>query len=326
VCTNIIHLKDKVLTYYGGNYDSYIQVRFEKEENQMKMYKKEQDEVANMKEFIARFGHGTKKLARMGKSMEKRLAHRVEAGLTEAVTKDRIVKFIFFPCGDIPPPVLAFNDVSFGYDPTKPLYQHLDLSIDLDSRIALVGPNGAGKSTLIKLMAGVLSPTEGMVRAHNKLNIARFHQHLTDILDVKMTPLDFFLREFPMVDGQVNTFEMVRSQIGRFGITGKTQSSNIETMSDGQKSRLVFAWLAHKNPHMLLLDEPTNHLDIESIDSLADALSMYEGGMVLVSHDFRLISQVAEEIWECRDGKIIKWEGTIQEYKARLKKQVMEDA
>jgi len=169
-----------------------------------------------------------------------------------------------------------------------------------------------------------MRPTAGMVRAHNKLNIARFHQHLTDVLDLKATPLDFFLKEFPMVDGQVNTFEMVRSQIGRFGITGKTQSSAIETMSDGQKSRLVFAYLAYKNPHMLLLDEPTNHLDIESIDSLADAINMFEGGMVLVSHDFRLIGQVAEEIWECRDGQIIIWKGSIQEYKAKLKQQVMD--
>jgi ATP-binding cassette subfamily F protein 2 len=261
----------------------------------------------------------------MGKSMEKRLAHRVEAGLTEAVTKDHNVVFRFFECGELSPPVLAFNDVAFGYNPAKPLYQHLDLSIDLDSRIALVGPNGAGKSTLLKLMAGELSSTEGMVRAHNKLNIARYHQHIQDLLDVKLTPLDFFLKEFPMMEGQVNTFEMARSQIGRFGVTGKTQTSPIETMSDGQKSRLVFAWLAYKRPQLLLLDEPTNHLDIESIDSLADALNEFEGGLVLVSHDFRLISQVAEEIWECRDGKVVRWGGTIQQYKQKLKAQVMED-
>lgn len=113
----------------------------------MKQYKKEQQEVADMKDFIARFGsscrvlsltlssliliillgHGTKKLARMGKSMEKRLAHRLEAGLTEAVTADRITTFRFFECGELAPPVLAFNDVAFGYDPSKPLYSHLDV-------------------------------------------------------------------------------------------------------------------------------------------------------------------------------------------------------
>jgi len=101
----------------------------------------------------------------------------------------------------------------------------LQLSIDLDSRIALVGPNGAGKSTLIKLMAGVLSPTEGMVRAHNKLKIARYHQHITDIMDVKLSPLEFFMKEFPIIDGQTNTYEMARSQIGRFGVTGNSLRS-----------------------------------------------------------------------------------------------------
>lgn len=92
--------------------------------------------------------------------------------------------------------------------------------MDLDSRIALVGPNGAGKSTLLKLMCDELTPTSGMVRAHNKLIIARYHQHLTDILDVKLSPLEFFLKEFPMVEGTPNTIERARSQIGRFGVTG----------------------------------------------------------------------------------------------------------
>jgi len=133
------------------------------------------------------------------------------------------------------------------------------------------------------------------------------------------------LKEYPKIDDQLNTPDMARSEIGRFGITGKTQTSPIATMSDGQKSRLMIAWIAYQNPHLLLLDEPTNHLDIETIDSLADAINLFEGGMVLVSHDFRLISQVADDIWECRDGRITRWPGTIQEYKERLRKQILAD-
>jgi len=84
----------------------------------------------------------------------------------------------------------------------------------------------------------------------------------------------------------------------------------------------VLAWLAYQKPHMLLLDEPTNHLDIETIDALAEALNYFEGGMILVSHDFRLINQVAEEIWICEHQTITKWKGDIISYKEHLKKQI----
>jgi len=96
-------------------------------------------------------------------------------------------------------------------------------------------------------------------------------------------------------------------------------------LSDGQKSRVVFAWLAWKNPQLLLLDEPTNHLDMETIDVLADAINEFDGGVVLVSHDFRLINQVAEEIWEVKNQAVKRWEGDIIQYKEQLRKQISED-
>ena len=94
-------------------------------------------------------------------------------------------------------------------------------------------------------------------------------------------------------------------------------------LSDGQRCRVVFAYLATQAPHLLLLDEPTNHLDIETIDALADALVEFEGGVVLVSHDFRLISQVAEEIWVCEKETVTKWEGGILKYKEHLKEKIL---
>ena len=117
----------------------------------------------------------------------------------------------------------------------------------------------------------------------------------------------------------------MRSAIGRYGITGRRQTSTIRTLSDGLKSRIIFAWLAFKGPHMLLLDEPTNHLDLETIDALADAINAWDGGMVLVSHDFRLIDQVAKEIWEVDDGRIIQYKGDIQAYKRDLQKKLNRD-
>lgn len=113
-----------------------------------------------------------------------------------------------------------------------------------------------------------------------------------------------------------------RAYIGRYGITGRMQTTKIGQLSDGQKSRIVFAMMCMKNHNLLLLDEPTNHLDIEAIDSLAEALLKYKGGMVLVSHDFRLIDQVANEIWVCEKQKVTPWKGTIREYKALLAKKM----
>ncbi|XP_020593668.1 ABC transporter F family member 1 [Phalaenopsis equestris] len=314
VCTNIIHMQSKKLKMYTGNYDQYIQTRSELEENQMKQYRWEQDQISAMKEYIARFGHGSAKLARQAQSKEKTLAKMERGGLTEKVVKDRVLIFHFTDVGKLPPPVLQFVEVSFGYTPDNLIYKNIDFGVDLDSRIALVGPNGAGKSTLLKLMTGDLIPLDGMVRRHNHLRIAQFHQHLAEKLDLEMSALLFMMREYPG-----NEEEKMRAAVGRFGLTGKAQVMPMKNLSDGQRSRVIFAWLAWRQPHMLLLDEPTNHLDIETIDSLAEALNSWDGGMVLVSHDFRLINQVAEEIWVCENQTVSRWEGDIIDFKNHLK-------
>ncbi|EFJ42281.1 hypothetical protein VOLCADRAFT_67235 [Volvox carteri f. nagariensis] len=315
VCTNIVHMQKKKLVYYTGNYDQYVQTRAELEENQMKRYKWEQEQISNMKEYIARFGHGSAKLARQAQSKEKTLAKMVRGGLTEKVESEKVIRIRFENVGKLPPPVLQFTDVAFGYSPDKVLYSHVDLGVDLDSRVAIVGPNGAGKSTLLKLMVGALEPLDGMVKRHNHLRIGQYHQHLTELLDPDLSPLEYMLKEYGRELGE----EKMRSVIGRFGITGQTQTLPIKNLSDGLKSRVVFAWLAHRTPHMLLLDEPTNHLDIETIDSLARAINEWDGGLVLVSHDFRLIGQVCNEIWEVGGGQVRRWQGDIQSYKAHLK-------
>lgn len=315
VCTNIIHMQSKKLKIYTGNYDQYVQTRGDLEENQMKQYKWEQEQIANMKEYIARFGHGSAKLARQAQSKEKTLAKMERGGLTEKVARDQVLVFRFPDVGKLPPPVLQFSEVTFGYTPETILYRNLDFGVDLDSRIALVGPNGAGKSTLLKLMTGELTPLDGMVKRHNHLRIAQYHQHLAEKLDLELPALQFMIKEYPG-----NEEEKMRASIGRFGLTGKAQVMPMKNLSDGQKSRVIFAWLAFRQPQMLLLDEPTNHLDIETIDSLAEALNEWDGGMVLVSHDFRLINQVAHEIWLCENQKVTRWEGDIMDFKKHLKK------
>ncbi|XP_011188962.1 ATP-binding cassette sub-family F member 2 [Zeugodacus cucurbitae] len=319
VCTNIIHLTNKRLKYYTGNYEAFVRTRMELLENQMKQYNWEQDQIAHMKNYIARFGHGSAKLARQAQSKEKTLAKMVAQGLTEKVTDDKVLNFYFPSCGTVPPPVIMVQNVSFRYNDTTPwIYKNLEFGIDLDTRLALVGPNGAGKSTLLKLLYGDLVPTSGMIRKNSHLRIARYHQHLHELLDLDASPLEYMMREFP----DVKEKEEMRKIIGRYGLTGRQQVCPIRQLSDGQRCRVVFAWLAWQVPHLLLLDEPTNHLDMETIDALADAINDFDGGMVLVSHDFRLINQVAEEIWVCENETVTKWKGNILDYKDHLKNKI----
>lgn len=169
------------------------------------------------------------------------------------------------------------------------------------------------------------------------------------------------LKSFP----EVKEREEMRKIIGRYGLTGRQQVRSrfktlkiiflltfsqlfkvcpIRQLSDGQRCRVVFAYLAWQVPHLLLMDEPTNHLDMETIDALvrrkkfknlklkfnlkflqADAINDFDGGMVLVSHDFRLINQVAEEIWICEKGTVTKWKGNILDYKDYLKKRIVKE-
>jgi len=137
------------------SYIFFFSFRMELLENQAKQYNWEQDQIAHMKNYIARFGHGSAKLARQAQSKEKTLAKMVAQGLTEKVVNDKVLNFYFPSCGTIPPPVIMVQNVSFRYNEDAPwIYKNLEFGIDLDTRIALVGPNGAGKSTLLKLLYG----------------------------------------------------------------------------------------------------------------------------------------------------------------------------
>jgi ATP-binding cassette subfamily F protein 2 len=318
VCTHTIHFTHKQkLEYYDGNYDQFVKTKSELEENQMKQYAWEQDQMKSMKEYIARFGHGTSKNAKQAQSKQKVLDKMVRGGLTTKPEVEKPMNFKFPDPGHLPPPVLAFHDVSFGYPNCEPLYTSVNFGVDLDSRVALVGPNGAGKTTLVKLMSGELMPSQGDIRPHGHLKIGRFTQHFVDVLQLDKTPLEFFDTVYPGTPR-----EEQRKYLGRFGISGKMQVQKMAELSDGQKSRVVFAKLGRDAPHILLLDEPTNHLDMESIDALAKAVNEFEGGLVLVSHDMRLISQVAKEIWICDHKTITMYQGDINNFKMDMRAQL----
>merc|ERR1712217_306574 len=329
VCTNIMQLTQKgTLVVWGGNYEQYMKTRTEYEKNQATKYKKEQDDIKHLQDFIRSCGTFAN-LRIQAESKQKIIDKMKEAGLTELPEQDPVYRFAFPPSEKLAPPVMAFSNVSFSYSGKKEdhLYEKLELGVDLDSRIALVGPNGAGKSTLLKLMLKDIEPTEGEVKRSGKLRIGHYNQHSEAVLDLEKAPLQFLKDLYPngivTKSGQQKMEEKAwRSKLGSFGITGEFQTRKMKTMSDGMRTRVVMLLISLVNPHVLLLDEPTNHLDMQCIDALAAAINNFSGGLVLVSHDFRLIGQVAKEIWACDKKSVKPWDGDIQSYKKHLKKSV----
>ncbi|KAH9049078.1 P-loop containing nucleoside triphosphate hydrolase protein [Lactarius hengduanensis] len=327
VCTNIMDLtQKKKMVYYTGNFTIYVRTKGENEVNQMKAYQKQQDEIAHIKKFIASAGTYAN-LVKQAKSKQKIIDKMEAAGLIEKVEVPKPLNFRFENVRKLPPPILAFNEVAFSYSGKKEdyLYKNLSFGIDMDSRIAILGANGTGKSTLLNLITSVLQPVEGTISKHANLKLSKYSQHSADQLPYGQAPLEYFQQlfaeKFPEKDLQA-----WRAQLGRFGLSGSHQTSPIRQLSDGLRNRVVFSQLAMEHPHILLLDEPTNHLDMSSIDALARAIKDYEGGVVIVSHDFRLISQVAEELWEVADHKIrnlTKDDITIVDYKRNLVRQSM---
>lgn len=319
VCTHIVRLDQtyKKLRYYSGNYDMYVQTRRDQDMVQMRQYEAEQRDIAEIKDFIARFGHGTAKLVRQAQAREKLLQKKLEAGLTPKPEEHPHYDWSFPDAGELPVPVLQIENISFAYPTGPELYSQVDFGIDLQTRVALVGPNGAGKTTLFKLITGDLIPTKGQVKRNMHLKISRFTQHFEDKLDLSMTPLDFFKQKVMPQE----PIEKIRPLLGRYGCSGSQQTQVMNQLSAGQKARIVFALIASEVPHLLLFDEPTNPLDMESIDALARCINSFKGGVVMISHDMRLISQCAQQIYICDEKKITRYEGDIMKFKLHTKKE-----
>ncbi|KAF2072970.1 hypothetical protein CYY_005710 [Polysphondylium violaceum] len=314
VCTDIIHLNNKKLDYYKGNYAVFEKTRSDRLKSQQRAFEAQQSQKKHIQAFIDRFRYNAKR-AKMAQSRIKQL-ERMDS--ISEVLDDPSVTLNFLEPEPISPPILQFQDVSFGYTPDKLLFKNLNLGIDMDSRVALVGANGAGKTTLLRLLCGELEETSGLVIRHGKLRFSRFSQHFVDQLDLSKSPLDNFLTKYPGTNPQV-----ARAHLGKFGLSGDIALRTVNTLSGGQKSRVVLSQIAYTRPHILLLDEPSNHLDIDTVDALCQALNEFEGGILLVTHDERLISLVCDEIWyfdgeEGEPKEVKPFDGDWTDYKRQV--------
>ncbi|KAJ2612067.1 ATP-binding cassette, regulator of translational elongation [Coemansia sp. RSA 1365] len=310
VATDIIHQHSEQLDQYRGNFQTFWSTREERRKNQMREYEAQMQQRAHLQDFIDRWRYNSKRAPQA--QMKIKILEKMPE--LEKPEDDKVVTFSFPDAEKISPPVLYMSEVTFGYSPEKKILQHVNIDMQMDTRVAIVGPNGAGKTTLLKLLIGKLDPTAGMVHRHGRLRIAYFSQHHVDQLDVTQTAVGHLKNMYPG-----NTDEEYRRHLGAFGISGMTGLQEIRTLSGGQKSRVTFAGLAVQQPHFLVLDEPTNHLDMESIDALTNALKQFNGGVVVVSHDERFIDSVCTEMWVCADGKVTKFAGEgIKDYKKMI--------
>eukprot|EP00743_Colponemidia_sp_Colp-15_P001951 GILK01002123.1.p1 GENE.GILK01002123.1~~GILK01002123.1.p1 ORF type:complete len:715 (+),score=135.70 GILK01002123.1:47-2146(+) len=310
VATDIVHFNEGTLQYYKGNYDTFEKTRAERLRQSKKAYEAQQQHVQHVQRFIDRFRYNAKRAG----LVQSRLKQLEKLELLEEVTDDPTLVFKFPPPERISPPVLKMEDVDFGYEGSSaPLLTHVDFGIDQDSRVAIVGPNGAGKSTLLKILVGELEASSGYVTRNSRVRISIFTQHHVDQLDLTATPVEFMANCFPGV-----VEEQLRSHLGSFGLSGPLALQPIFTLSGGQKSRVAFAVMTWTKPHIMILDEPTNHLDLDAVNALIMALSSFEGGVVLVSHDQHLISSVCDELWVVKDGSVRQFAGDFDEYKRTL--------
>lgn len=309
IATDIIYLNSQQLTYYTGNYDAYVRARTEKMKNVQRMAEAQANQKKHIQAFVDRFRYNANRAA----LVQSRIKKLEKMEVLPEMVEDPTINFTFPPATPLRPPIIQFTDVSFGYSPDKILFRDLNFSIDMESRVALVGENGQGKTTILNLIAGELQASSGIVFRHGRLRMAKFSQHHVDQLDLSLTPVQWLQVHHPGKE-----FGEYRAWLGKYGIQGDLAGQKIETLSGGQKSRVVFAHMAMLQPQIMVLDEVVNHLDIETVDALATALNEYTGGIILISHDERLISLVCDEVWIVHNGSVKKYESDFDSYKSKV--------
>ncbi|MBX4931735.1 ABC-F family ATP-binding cassette domain-containing protein [Rhizobium bangladeshense] len=304
---SIVHLDQKKLTFYRGNYDQFERQKAEADELQTKARAKNEAARKHLQSFIDRFKAKASK-ARQAQSRVKALERM---GTVAAVIEDH-VQPITFPEPEKQPasPIVAIQGGSVGYEPGKPILKNLNLRIDNDDRIALLGSNGNGKSTFAKFISGRLSPESGEVSLAPSLKIGFFAQHQLDDLIPEQSAVEHVRRLMP-----AEPEAKVRARVAQMGLATEKMATAAKDLSGGEKARLLMGLAAFHAPNLLILDEPTNHLDIDSRRALIEALNDYNGAVILISHDRHLIEATVDRLWLVNGGTVTTFEGDMDEYR-----------
>ncbi|HVV27233.1 MAG TPA: ABC-F family ATP-binding cassette domain-containing protein [Rhizomicrobium sp.] len=308
-CEFILHLERGKLKLYTGNYDTFVETRAAQRALDAAFARKQEAARAHMQAFVDRFKAKASK-ARQAQSRMKMLAKMAQV---EVPTDEHVAPIRIPPATPASPPLVTMDRASVGYEPGKPILTGLSFRFDPEDRVALLGKNGNGKSTLAKLLAGKLAPMSGELTPARKLVIGYFAQHQAEELDTAITPIQTLQNLRPKL-----TLEQVRAQLGGFGFSQDKQQTAVGKLSGGERARLMLALATLDKPNLLILDEPTNHLDIDARNELLTALNDFDGAVILVSHDRRLIEATAERLLLVSDGKVTPFEGDLDDYRKFL--------
>ncbi len=309
VVTEILHIERQKAKLYSGNYSAFERQRAEQLAQQTIQYQKQQKEVAHLTAFVDRFRAKASK-AKQAQSRLKRLQKLPELAPAHV---DSQFSFSFAKPEHLPYPLLSLTDADCGYQANTRILSKVNLTLVPGSRIGLLGRNGAGKSTLIKSLAGELALLHGERYCAQELKIGYFSQHQLEQLHAGSTALAHILQAKKSM-----TELAARNFLGSFGFSGDQALSAIETMSGGEKARLVLALIVLEKPQLLLLDEPTNHLDLEMRQALVVALQAFEGALILIAHDRYLLESCVDEFYLVGNGEVTDFDGDIDDYQQWL--------
>jgi ATP-binding cassette subfamily F protein 3 len=311
--TRISEIENGRLTDYACNFSKYEVQKEERLEQARRAYEVQQEEIERMEAFIRKFRYQASK-AKLVQSRVKQL-EKIERLEMPPGTKKLHIRLPTAPRSGRS--VLELRNARKAYDDLV-VYDGLTLGLERGERVALVGPNGAGKTTLVKLLAGAEPLSAGERKVGHNVGIGYFAQDQTNVLDPNKTVLGEMTAAAP--------YDMVprlRDILGAFLFTGDAVEKPTVVLSGGERNRLALATLLLRSVNCLLLDEPTNHLDIHAKDVLLEALTNYEGTIVLVSHDRYILDALPQCIIEVGHGRAIRYLGNYEDY---LRKKAAEEA
>ena len=301
----ILHLSNKNLQFYSGNYDSFDNERRIQLEQKISLKNKQDAQRAHIQSFVDRFKAKASK-ARQAQSRIKILEKMKPIVIEE---DQKIPRFKFDEAIKFAPPLVTLDKASVGYNDVEVL-KNINIQINPDDRIGLLGVNGEGKSTFSKLIAKKIKLINGSLQIPQKLKIGYFAQHQLDELRPKETA---FEHVYAKLKSEIPS--KVRARLGSAGFAADTMDLQVKRLSGGQKARLLLLLVVIEKPDLLILDEPTNHLDIESREALIMALNDYSGSLILVSHDAFLVERLVDRLLIVKNGGVSEFSGDIHEYR-----------